>query len=446
MMMRTLGRESMVFFLYNLLFPLILVVMLPYFLARMCRRGGYAKGFAQRLGWYDEGLRARLRERQRIWIHAVSVGETYVALRFMEEWRQIHPGVAFVVSVNTSTAHILAEKNLSASDVLVYFPLDMGIVLKRVLRMINPLMLVLTECEFWPNLIRMSKRREIPVMLINGRMSERSFKGYFRYRRLFTPVLRMVDMLCVQGGLDRERYRMLGADPERIRQTGSAKYDVALKNPGSPHESSAILSTAMMSAEDLILLGGSTWPGEEDILLDYFLTAKTVHPRLKLVLVPRHAERRDEVVAAIKRRHLKYVQRSLGYPAVTGEMPDVLLVDTTGELRHLYTQATVIFVGKSLTQHGGQNIIETGVCGRAIVVGPNMENFLDIVAEFNVAQALIQVPDVARLRDSFDKLLSDKGMRDKVGAHAAALVERNKGCIRAMVEAAECLRSGSGYA
>ena len=241
---------------------------------------------------------------------------------------------------------------------------------------------------------------------------------------------------------------MLGADPDRIRQTGSAKYDVALKNPGNPQESSAILATAMMSAEDLILLGGSTWSGEEDILLDYFLTAKTVHPRLKLVLVPRHAERRDEVVAAIKKRRLRYVQRSLGHSAVVaGEMPpDVLLVDTTGELRHLYTQAAVIFVGKSLTQHGGQNIIEPGVCGKAIVVGPNMENFLDIVAEFSAAQALIQVPDTTRLRNSLDTLLFDKGRRDEIGARAAALVESNRGSLRTTVVEAGCLLSGRGSA
>jgi len=427
----------MVFLLYNLLFPVILLVMMPYFLLRMCRRGGYAAGFLQRFGWYDAGIQARLRERPRIWVHAVSVGETYVALRFMEELRQTRPDVAFVLSVNTSTAHALAGKSLPSGDILIYFPLDFPPVLKRVMRMIQPRMLVLTECEFWPNLIRMSKRRGIPVMLINGRMSDRSFKGYFRYRSLFTPVLRMVDRLCVQGKQDLDRYIKLGADPDRVRQSGSAKYDVALRDPGNPQKAAEILATAAMSDGDLILLGGSTWPGEEDILLDYFMKAKVAHPGLKLVLVPRHAERRGEVAAAIERRNLNYVQRSQERVLKEGERPDVLLVDTTGELRHLYKKATVIFVGKSLGQHGGQNIIEPGACGKPIVVGPNMENFADSVREFKGTQALVQVASREELFAALDKLLQDKGAREAYGERAAAIVARNRGSLRIFVQVAE---------
>ena len=148
----------MIFLLYNILFPVLLLVMLPYFLRRMCRRGGYAKGFLQRVGWYGETLKARIRERPRVWVHAVSVGEAYVALRFMEDWRLREPEAAFVMSVNTSTAHALVSKSLNASDILIYFPLDFPLVIGRVLRLLNPRMLVLTECEFWPNLIRSARR------------------------------------------------------------------------------------------------------------------------------------------------------------------------------------------------------------------------------------------------------------------------------------------------
>ncbi len=425
----------MIWLIYNLLFPVLFLVMLPYFLFRMCRRGGYARGFMQRLGVYDVALKARLQERPRVWIHAVSVGETYVALRFMEEWRQARSDIAFVMTVNTSTAHALATKALNPVDVLVYFPVDFPWVIRRVLNLLKPQMLVLTECEFWPNLIRLSKARGIPVMLINGRMSDRSFKGYFRYRWLFTPLLRMVDHLCVQGPQDRARYLALGAEPGQVQETGSAKYDVALKEPGKLENAQLILSSARMVAGDLILLGGSTWPGEEEVLLDYFVEAKTRHPDLKLVLVPRHAERRDEVVALIERRGLKYVQRSKGG---TGEA-DVLLVDTTGELKHLYTAATVIFIGKSLTQHGGQNIIEPAVCGRPIVVGPNMENFADIVREFAAADALIQVGTLPELRSKLGQLLADVSLQKNFGDRAATLVGKNRGSIKAMVDTAQRL-------
>ncbi|MEI6165800.1 MAG: 3-deoxy-D-manno-octulosonic acid transferase [bacterium] len=430
----------MIWLIYNLLFPVLFLAMLPYFLLRMCRRGGYAKGFMQRLAVYDAGLKARLSEHQRVWVHAVSVGETYVALRFMEEWRQVQPDIAFVMTVNTSTAHTLATKALNKADVLVYFPVDFPWVIRRVLNLLKPRMLVLTECEFWPNLIRMSQARRIPVMLINGRLSDRSFKGYHRYRWLFTPLLRMVDRLCVQGPQDQERYLALGAAPDRVQATGSAKYDVALKEPGKLETASAILASARMAAGDLILLGGSTWPGEEEVLLDYYVQAKSRYPGLKLVLVPRHAERRDEVVALIEKKGLQFVQRSKGGAAVTGEPPGVLLVDTTGELKHLYTVATVIFIGKSLTQHGGQNIIEPAVCGRPVVVGPNMENFADIVREFKAAEALIQVGTEAELKEKFDQLLADEGMRTTYGTRAAALVSKNRGSIKATVAAAQGLR------
>jgi 3-deoxy-D-manno-octulosonic-acid transferase len=427
---------TMIWFLYNLCFPFIVLVMLPYFLFRMCRRGGYAKGFLQRVGLYDTELKAKIRERTRVWIHAVSVGETYVALRFMEEWRLVQPDVAFVMSVNTSTARVLAEKSLNPADALVYFPLDFPLVISRVLGLIQPRMLVLTECEFWPNLIRQTKARRCPVLLINGRMSDRSFRGYSRVRLLFTPVLKRVDCLCVQGDRDRQRYLALGVEPDRILTTGSAKYDVALKEPGSPEKAAQILGMAGMSASDLILLGGSTWPGEEDVLLDYFVEARSRHPFLKLVLVPRHAERRDEVVAAIQRRGLGFVQRSTGKSGGEGVRPEVLLADTTGELRHLYTAAAVTFVGKSLTQHGGQNIIEPAACGKPVVVGPNMENFIDITAEFRAEDGLIQVDDRVGLVKALDALLIDKAVREATGNRAIGLVMKNRGSLKVTVERA----------
>ncbi len=427
----------MIWLIYNLLFPILFLAMLPYFLLRMCRRGGYAKGFMQRLGNYDDALKAHINERSRVWVHAVSVGETYVALRFMEEWRQLQPDMAFVLSVNTSTAHTLAAKALNKDDVLIYFPVDFPWVIKRVLGLLKPRMLVLTECEFWPNLIRLSKDRAIPVLLINGRMSDRSFKGYYRYRWLFTPLLRMVDHLCVQGPQDQARYLTLGARSGCVQETGSAKYDVALKDPGSLEAATAILAAAHMVPGDLILLGGSTWPGEEDVLLDYYLQSKTKFPNLKLILVPRHAERRDEVVALIERRNLMFVQRSKGGSLSAGDTPGVLLVDTTGELKHLYTAVTVIFIGKSLTQHGGQNIIEPAVCGRPVVVGPNMENFADIVREFKESDALLQVGSEAELHEKLDQLLADEPMRNALGSRAATFVANKRGSIKATVAKAQ---------
>ncbi len=422
--------------LYNILFPVVLVMALPYYLLRMARRGGYAKGFLQRLGIYDAELRSRLAERPRVWIHAVSVGETFVALRFMEAWRRSDPAVAFVLSVNTSTGRALAAKSLHAADVMMYFPVDTPPVLARVFRQASPVQLVLTECEFWPNLIRMARRREVPVTLINGRLSDRSYRGYRRLRFLFRPVLRLLDCLCVQSEQDRDRFLALGVAAGHIRVAGSAKYDVALQAPGDPAVAGAILKDAGLDTGDPILLGGSTWAGEEDVLLDLFLRLRDRQPGLRLVLVPRHAERRDEVLEAIRRRGLTFVQRSKGGRPAGGGKPEVLLVDTTGELRHLYTVASVVFIGKSLTQHGGQNPIEPAACAKPVVVGPNMENFADTMRDFLAEQAVLQAADAAGLERQIGELLSEETLRRRLGEKARQVVARNRGSLETMVRCA----------
>ncbi len=431
----------MIWIIYNLLFPVVFVLALPYYLLRMVRRGGYWKGFVQRLGVYDSGLRAALAARKRVWVHAVSVGETFVALRFMEEWRRANPGVAFVLTVNTSTGRALAAKALHPDDVMVYFPVDTPLVLWRVFRTLRPVLLVLTECEFWPNLIGMAARRGIPMMLINGRLSDRSFRGYRRFRWLFRPVLRLIDRLCVQSLQDRDRFLSLGVEGVTIKVTGSAKYDVALQTPGRVEDGMAILAEAGISPGVRILVGGSTWAGEEDILLDVFGRLRGEYSDLRLVLVPRHAERRDEVVEAIRRRGLAFVQRSRGGAVEGGGTAEVLLADTTGELRHLYTVATVIFVGKSLTQHGGQNPIEPAACAKPVLVGPNMENFADVMREFLAAEGVVQVADALELEGRLRDLLNDEGERRRLGERASGVVQRNRGSLVAMVEGAEALLS-----
>jgi 3-deoxy-D-manno-octulosonic-acid transferase len=251
-------------------------------------------------------------------------------------------------------------------------------------------------------------------------------------------VLRTFDTICAQGRQDAERYVAIGADPARVVVTGSAKYDVALQSPGDPVKGRAILAQAGVPESALVLLGGSTWAGEEDILLDLYRRCKTTHPALVLVLVPRHAERRDDVMAAIRSRGLSLVQRSAtGATAAPAVMPDVLLVDTTGELRHVYTVGDVVFVGKSLTQHGGQNVIEPAACGKAIVVGPNMENFPDVVRDFREADAIVQVSDAAQFGIEVERLLGDGDRRGGYGTRARALVDARRGGIQRMIEAVD---------
>lgn len=423
----------MLWLLYNLLFPLVFLLLLPKFISRMLRRGGYKKDFSQRFGRYGRETAARFAEGRRIWIHAVSVGELFVAFRFIEEYRRIHPEALFVVSTNTSTGHSLAEKKLNPSDVLIYFPLDFPWVVRRVLRQINPLKLILVECEFWPNLIRQAHRRGIPVSLINGRISDSSFKGYMKLRPLMRRLLERISPVCVQGRQDAERVLALGAREESVRIPGTAKYDLPAPSADAADGARAVLRQCCVPEQTRILLGGSTWPGEEDALCRIYKNLRKQHPDLFLVLVPRHAERREEVVKVLDSQGLTYVLRSAN--AAVSSRPDVLVVDTTGELMSFYAAAEVVFVGKSLCAHGGQNPIEPALFGKAIVVGPNMENFPSVMDDFLSAEALRQVPDVQALGKTVAELLADPAACARLGQAARRVVESHRGVIAAMVRA-----------
>jgi 3-deoxy-D-manno-octulosonic-acid transferase len=407
--------------------------MLPKFISRMVRRGGYKKHFEQRLGIYGSGTAARLAEDRRIWIHAVSVGELFVALRFIEEYRKAHPAALFVVSTNTSTGHALADQKLDARDVLIYFPVDLPWVMRRAFKQINPLKLILVECEFWPNLVRQAHRRGIPVALINGRISDSSFRGYMKLRPFTRRLLELIDPICVQGQQDADRIIAMGARPETVKTPGTAKYDLPPPADDAADTARAVLKTISVPHSELIFLGGSTWPGEEEALCKIYKTLRAQHPDLFLVLVPRHAERRDAVMKTLQDQKLSFILRSqLKDNAV---MPDVLVVDTTGELMSFYAAADVVFVGKSLCEHGGQNPIEPALFGKAIVVGPNMENFPSVMDDFLSAGALRQVADFQTLEKTIAELLADSSVRAKLGEAARQVVESRSGVISKMVQA-----------
>ncbi|MBU4199532.1 MAG: 3-deoxy-D-manno-octulosonic acid transferase [Verrucomicrobia bacterium] len=426
----------MIWLFYNCLFPIVYLLMLPRFLIRMRRRGGYCRGFLQRFGIYEPALLARLQARRRTWIHAVSVGEIFVALQFMEAVRTRRPGAAFVLTTNTSTGHAIAEKQIGPEDLLLYFPIDFPPVMRRILNRLNPLALVLVESELWPNLVRQSKRRGIPVMLLNGRLSDRSYPRYRKIRFLTRRLLALIDLFCVQGEEERRRLIDLGADAARIRVMGSAKYDVAAAAPNGLIPAAALLKRAGFSAQARLLVGGSTWPGEETVLLALHQKLRASQPEARLVLVPRHMERAGAVAAEIEKNGLAFRRWSaMGYgTAVSQAAEDVLLVDTTGDLKHFYAAADVIFVGKSLTSHGGQNIIEAAVFAKPIIVGPFMENFRAVIADFLTARAVIQIRDPADLEQAVTDLWTHEEKRRGYGERARQVVQEKAGAIRASVD------------
>ncbi len=419
----------MVWWLYNMLFTISFLLLLPRFFARMLKRGGYRKGFGQRLTWYDKNTRQALSVNgERVWIHAVSVGELFVALRFMETWRGTHPGTQFVLTTTTSTGHALARAKLSAPDLLLYFPVDTPPVMRRAIRLINPRMLMLVEAELWPNLIRHCQRLQIPVVLINGRISARSFRGYRKLGWVTRRLLPQLQAFFMQGREDAERIIAMGAPPDRVEIVGSAKYEISDRDASSEQQARQVLDQFGYSAEHPMLLGGSTWPGEEAILLDIYQRLRKNAPNLKLILAPRHVERSAEIIAEIEARQLSGMRRSqLNGPVEEGA---VLLLDTTGELKHFYAHADIIFVGKSLTRTEGQNIIEPAIYGKPVLIGPRVDNFQSILADFLAADAIWQVQDQAGLEAAIADLLADPAQREALGRRASALVRSKAGALQ----------------
>ncbi len=417
--------------IYNILFFVAYLALMPAYLVRMRRRGGYRPDFGERFGVYAP---AKLEMAAgRIWVHAVSVGEALVALPLMQTLRGQHPGVRFIISVTTSTGHALLAARRHPDDLLVYFPLDFPWIIRRVVSRLRPAMLVLTECELWPNLLRRLSRDGVPVFVINGRVSEHSYRGYRLVRPFFRRAAQWVTHFLVQTEADAVRLRSLGAAADRITVTGSAKYDVPQPEPGVSVAVRRTVAAAGLDPDGPLWVMGSTWPGEESALIRVFSALRRTYPSLQAVLVPRHMERHQEVARMLAAQGVSFVKRSdMDAPSFTcpSPPPSVLLADTTGELQGYYSMATLVYVGKSLGgHHGGQNPIEPAALSKAVVTGPNMENFAGVMEEMRAAEAVIQVGDEAELLAVVGRLLADAQARTALATRARALVDARRGVL-----------------
>ena len=428
--------------LYNILFTIAYLVMMPSFLLRMKRRGGYRARMGDRFVRYPAdilsafrapspsstlGAQPRARSTSFIWLHAVSVGEVQVAGQLMRALRAIDPSLRFVFSTTSSTGWRTAEREVTDRDVLIYNPLDFPFLVRRALDLIHPRAVILTETEIWPNFIREIRRRDIPLFLANARISDRSAPRYRKLRWFFGETFRCFTKIYVQSDLDAERLAAAGADRARMEVTGSFKFDVAKRRPEKESELRAWIG------EGRILLGGSTWPGEDAALLRL---CGDLPPDVKLVIAPRHFEKADAVEANILKAGFRCIRRSRGdsppnllNPSTSQHPNPIYLADTTGELMGLFGIASVAFVGKSLCAHGSQNMIEPCLCGVPTVVGPYTENFRPVMSDLLAADAIVQVKDEAELRRTILSFFSAEGAQDAgaLGARAKAAVERRHG-------------------
>jgi 3-deoxy-D-manno-octulosonic-acid transferase len=419
---------------YNLLFPIAFVLYLPFFVRKLIKRGGAKNGFGERFGIFSAKKRQELRALNRpVWIHAVSVGEAVAACSFIQRWKETDPELDFVLSTTTTTGHAVAEKKRPEGVTVLYCPLDFFVFVLRSLMLVRPRILVIFEVEMWPNLITLAKLLKIPVTLVNGRMSDRSARGYSRHRWFFKPLFNRLDCICVQSEDDAERIKRVAGLQAPVYVCNTMKFDQV------PDCDAANVSTdlerAFGTGERRVWTAGSTHPGEEHLVITTFQALKKRFPSLKLVLVPRHHERSAEVIDVLREHNVNYRCLVDNPELETSNVPedesaDVLLVNTTGALMGFYAAADVVLVGKSLAGNaGGHNIIEPAIFGKPIVHGAHMENFRLVVRLFERDKATRIVESDTDLRRVMTELLEDENLRQRLGQKARAVVERHRGAV-----------------
>jgi 3-deoxy-D-manno-octulosonic-acid transferase len=400
---------------------------LPGYLMKMVRRGGYRKKFGQRLGIYDRGLRARLsrsRKKRSTWLHAVSVGEVNIALKLANALRALEPDLHCVLTTTTTTGFALANKNAPPWIEVMYTPLDFWPIMRRAFSVIRPAKIVLVEAEIWPNLAAEAHTGRTTLALVNARLSPRSESRFRRFRFFVAPTLRLLDLICVQELEDVDRWAALGVKRGRIKYTGSIKYDPTDLDGGADVEEASHLAAA--NPERAVLFGGSTHRGEEEILAKVFLTLRQKFPALSLFIAPRHVERVGEIRAQLEALSLDV--RLASEAASHGEAkPECILLDRTGELQRWYAIATIVFIGKSLTAHGGQNPVEPIIAGKPVIFGPHMENFARLAKTLILKNGAIQVREVGSLERAIDDLLCDSLARQRLVRNAREVLSQHRG-------------------
>ncbi len=419
--------------LYSLALVVAIVLASPYWLVRMAWSGRYRHGLGQRLGLISPGLRRFVGERSTIWIHAVSVGEVLAASRLIERMQVLDPDLRMVISTTTRTGQKLAQDRFDTSHEqtndsaprstrVFYYPLDFAWIVRRYLKALKPRVLVLVESELWPRMLVEAERANIPVIVVNGRISNRSLPRYRALRPLWTPLLRKLTLVLAQSEQDRLRFVDIGVPADKVRSASNLKYDVraAVELPITRE-----LHTHLPQSGKVIV-AGSTLDGEEKLLLDAFRELLPDMPQLTMILAPRHPERFRSVGKYITDAGLPLIRRSdwMQHPEPIAA-GSVFLLNTVGELASVYSLASVAFVGGSLIPAGGHNPLEPAQFAVPIVMGPYTENFRGMVAAL-LEQEAIRVTPPERLCPALQELLTSPEAKS-MGIRARHVFEEQAG-------------------
>jgi len=385
--------------IYDFIFLIFVLIYLPLFLLK----GKYHKGIWQRLGFFN----LRPDERPVIWLHAVSVGEVASLKAFWGRLREEFPSALIAVSTVTKNGNVLARQLAGKNEIVFYMPLDLSFLIGRVLKALRPRILIIAETEIWPNLIGRCHKNGVPVILVNGRISDKAFPRYRTARFLLRRVLEKIDLICARTDEDKKRFIALGAPPDNVKVAGNMKYCNAA---GEALNRDEIRKALSLKSETIVFTAGSTHKGEEEIILEVFKTLRQNFKNLHLIIAPRYIERADEIKRAFE-----------GLP--------VTVIDKIGILSQAYSVSDIVFVGGSLVPHGGHNIIEPAVFARPIIFGPYMFNFQDEAREFLKGGAAIMIKDGRGLLAECARLLGDNRSRARLGENAKRVVAKNQGAV-----------------
>jgi len=417
-------KVVMIYFIYNLLFPIVFLFFLPGLIIKLIRRPGWKKTFAERFGIFSAERKAELKNfRGAVWIHSVSVGETQIALDLIKRWKQLYPGRKFVISTTTTTGQQLARDKAPEGVAVIFCPIDFIWMVKRVISLLQPSMLVVLETEIWPNMINQMAKFSGKVFLINARMSDKSSRGYYRFRLWFGNILRRFSMICLQSDIDRDRFHAVAPDAHLL-VTGNLKFDRSM-----PEKLPAIdLEEYFGSGKFRVLLASCTHPGEEKLIASAFLTLKQDFPDLRLVLAPRHSERGGDVAAAMQELNVKFCRRTKGKDGA--EPVECLIADTTGEMFSFINLAEIVIMGKSLAGHNeGHNLIEPAMFAKPIITGSVLTNFRFLLDVLKSEDALLTVAADAELEPALRRLLADPAFGTELGRRAEQAISRHRGAL-----------------
>ena len=434
--------------LYDIAFFIFSVLYIP----ALIFKGKLHKDFLERFGVYSDVKREAIwRAKDVIWIQAVSVGEVALCKSFIPALKREFPASSIVLSTITRTGNDLAKKLFSGDAAVIYFPLDFSFIVKNAVKKIRPKLYVMVETEIWPNILKELCHKHVPAILINGRISDRSFGKYKLARKFLVNTLDKVSLFCMQSDIDAGRIKCLGAAAGRVKVTGNMKFDADILI-NSAH-GSGIKELLGLKDGDEIFVAGSTHGGEEEAVVSAYKELIKDSPKLKLVIAPRHIERAPEVENIVKRFGLDAVRMTKGQsspgadpsmePGARGPLaPRVYIIDAIGHLNDVYSMAEIVFMGGSLVPHGGQNPIEPALFAKPVIFGPYMFNFKTVASALLKNNGAIQVKDRKELFIKADYLLKNKDARTALGSNARNIIYENRGATSRNLRAIKELVNG----